>query len=155
MPGEFTGNRGTAQSYLTRLVEEGYTNGEIVGWLREEGIGYRYQSMLNDINRTRLEINGAYEIARLDPDAPIPERLMRTWHGDTDFAYRVVINYDFFDTRSMTTSTSGTTLYFDHPPSESEVMSYFDKHKESLQSLYNNVEEVFHATRVMYFRNTA
>lgn len=153
MPGEYKGNRGTAQSYIGQLIEEGLSNAQITSWLRENDIGYRYQSMLNDINRTRLEFQGAYAISRLDPDAPIPERLMRTWHGETEFSYRVVINYDFFDTTTMTTSTSGTTLYFDHPPSEREVMGYFEKHKESLQSLYNNVQEVFHATRVMYFRN--
>jgi hypothetical protein len=153
MPGEYKGRRGSAQSYIPQLIEEGYSNREIVDWLSENDLSYRNQYMLADINRSRLENQGAWAIKNLDPDAPIPERWMRSWHGETDFAYRVVINYEFFDTRTMTTSTSGTTLYFDHPPSESEVLSYFEQHKESLQALYNNVEEVFHAQRIMYFRN--
>lgn len=153
MPGEYKGHRGSAQSYIPQLIEEGYTNTEITEWLKDNDLSYRNQSMLMDINRLRLEGQGAWAIAGLDPDKPVPERLMRSWHGDAEYAYRVVINYDFFDTRTMTTSTSGTTLYFDHPPSESEVMAYFEQHKESLQALYNNVEEIFHASRVMYFRN--
>jgi hypothetical protein len=153
MPGEFKGNRGEAQSYIPRLIEEGYTNTQIVQWMKFNEISYRNQSMYGDINRLRLEGINAGEIRGLDPDTPIPEKLMRTWHGDTEYAYRAVVKYDYFDTGTQTTGTAGTTLYFNHQPTEREVLEFFSDARSSIENRYNNIQEIYSATKIMYFRN--
>lgn len=153
MPGEYKGIRGEAISYIPKLIDEGFTNTQITSWLKDYDLTYRTQFMYQDINRLRLENMGADAIRLLDRDTPVPDRLMRTWHGDTEHDYRVVIKYEYFDTNTLTTGTSGTTLYFDHPPSQTEVLEYFDVRRQSIENLYNNVQEVYGATKVLYFRN--
>jgi len=153
MPGDFRGKRGEAQSYIPTLVREGMNNAEIIDLLQLNDLGYTTQSMRNDINRFRLEELGAAEIKGFDQHTPIPERFMRTWHGDTEYAYRVVVKYEFFDTATSTTGISGTTLYFDHPPTQAEVQEYFEAQRSGIENRYNNVQEIYGATKVMYYRN--
>lgn len=153
MSEEYKGKRGEAWSYLPQLVDEGLSNTEIVGWLRENDLSYRTQNMYADINRFRLENFGASFIKSMNEDAPIPDKYMRTWHGNTEFDYRVVVKYEYMDTSTNTVGTTGTTLYFDHPPSQSEVSELFDVRKQSIQNLYNNVQEVYSAVNVYYYKN--
>lgn len=153
MPGDYRGKRGEAQSYIPTLVREGATNAEIMDLLQLNDLGYTPQSMRNDINRFRLEELGAAEIKGLSEHTPIPERYMRTWHGDTEYNYRVVVKYEFFDQTTGTTGVSGTTLYFDHPPTQNEVQEYFEAQKSGIADRYNNVEEIYAPTKVLYYKN--
>lgn len=148
--------RNQALQYLPGLVEEGLSNTEITRTLRDLGLSYRTQAMYADINQFRLEQIGADYIKGLDRDAPIPERYMRTWVGDVAHEYRVVVKFEYLDKESGAVLTDGTTLYFDHNPSQSEVLDYFETRKGTLESGTGtnvNIEEVYGATKIQYFRN--
>lgn len=153
MPAPFRGIRGEAISYIPALIEQGWNNSQIVNFLRDYDLSYRTQNMYADINRLRLEEVAAATISGMDLETPIPERLMREWHGDTEHPFRVVIKYEYFDTNTLTTGTTGTTLYFDQEPTQAEVLDYWEVHKETIKALYNNVQEIYDATKIEYFRN--
>lgn len=155
MPEPYKGNRGEAIGYIGAMIDEGMSNTAIVNFLRDNDLSYRTQSMFQDINRLRLENMGAVNISNMDRDTPVPDRFMRDWYGSTEYQYRVVIKYSYFDTNTMTTGTSGTTMYFDHPPSQAEVMEHWDVRRQTVEQMYNNVQEVYGATKIMYFRNVS
>ena len=154
MPDPYKGIRGQAVNYIPALIEEGLSNAQIVDFLRLNELGYRTQNMYNDINRLRLEGFGAGEIGRMSIYDPVPERWMREWHGNTDYDYRVVIEYEYFDTNALDTKKTGTTIYYDHAPSQEEVLRDWEIRRQTIENTYGKVQEVFRETRVSYFRNT-
>lgn len=125
------GGRENAQTFIPRLIAEGFRNTQIVNFLREQGMGYHTQTMFADVNRTRLENFGASMIPRLEETSPIPDRLMRTWEGDTTYPYRAVVKFEYIDPETGTPKESGTTFYFSERPTEEAVKELWAvRHKE-------------------------
>lgn len=147
--------RGLAQNWIEELIHEGMSNTEITDWLREQGLSYRNQEMYRDINRYRLEGFGEEYIHNLGVDDPVPEKYMRTWYGNTRYDYRVVIKYEYLDKQTGMVDVEGTTLYFDHPPSQSEVEALFSVRKDTISLVCHPEREVINSTQVQYFKNTA
>ena len=153
MPEPYKGNRGTAVNFIPELVNEGLSNSQIVDFLRLNDMGYRTQNMYADINRIRLEGFGADAINNMSIYDPVPEKFMRTWHGSTEYTYRVVIEYDYMDTNTKTMQNTGTTLYYDHAPSQDEVLHDWELRRQTIGNTYGHVDKVYNETRVSYFRN--
>ena len=146
-------NRNLSAGYIPGLIEEGYTNTEIVNILKDEGLSYRNQDMFRDINRLRLEEFGAIQVPRLGFDTPIPESLMRVRNIQSEYNYSAVIKYSYTDANTGLEMESGTTIYFDTPPSQAEVLSAFSMRQETLQNLYSNIQGISEAENVYYYRH--
>lgn len=156
MPGQYTGNRGQAQEYLSGLIREGLTNSEIVDFLRGEGLSYRLQNMYADVNRTRLEQFGAEGIKKLDISTPVPERLMRDWEGDVSFKYRVVVQYEYTPSGGGESVKAGTTLYYDTRPSMQDVLEDWDVRVKTLEGGFGSTTDIMQieqVTEINYFVN--
>lgn len=153
MPTE-KGNRNLARQYIPGLIEEGYTNTEIVDILKSEGLSYRNQNMFADVNFSRLEYFGAEQIKNLSISSAIPERLMRERSLNIDYPYSAVVKYEYSDAETGLTYETGTMLYFESAPSQEDVLSAFELRQETLMSLYTNIESISSPERVYYYRNT-
>ena len=147
------GGRENALTYIPQLIEEQLSNTQIVRFLREQGFGYRNQNMFEDVNRVRLENFGASFVPTLDRDSIIPDRFMRTWEGSVDYDYRAVVKYEYLDPDTGTVKTTGTTIYFDTPPSQAEVTEMFEVRRQTIEELYSHVDLVYGAIKVHYFKN--
>jgi len=157
MPGQFTGNRGEAQSYLSGLIKEGYNNVEIVGFLQSSGLGYRTSNMYSDVNRTRLEIFGGQGLKGFDVDTPIPNNMMREWQGETNYKYRVVVQYKYSSTGATQQFETGTTLYYDEQPTLNQVLEDFATRTQTIESGYGSaqgVSRIDEIKEINYFYNT-
>lgn len=156
MPGQFTGIRGTAQEYISSLIQEGLGNAQIVGILQDYGMSYRLQHMYSDVNRIRLEEFAAQGIKGLDQNTPVPTNLMREWQGETGYKYRVVIEYSYETGTDGTIAKAGTTLYYDSPPSINDVMDDWAVRMQSIESGvmgYEQVKQIENIERISYFYN--
>ena len=150
--------RGFALNYIPLLIEEGLANTQIVNFLRSQGFGYRTQEMFADVNRVRLEGFGASFVTNLNPDAPVPERFMRTWEGNTEYNYRVVVKYEYIDPSTGIESTSGTAFYSNEPMSQNEVMDRWQIRKQSLHLTGSPPvpeSDIIGTTQVLYYKNVA
>ena len=153
MPSAYKGNRGEAINYIPALIEEGQTNSYIVDFLRINDLGYRTQLMYQDINRIRLEGIGAETIRGLDIYDPVPEKLMRTWSGDTSYNYRVVVEYEYYDTNALEIKKGYTTLYYNDAPSQSNVLDDWAIKRQTIENTYGQVQEVYGEKQLHYYRN--
>lgn len=156
MPGQYTGIRGQAQAYIPGLITEGLSNAEIVDFLRESGLGYRTQNMYQDVNTIRLEQFGAAEIRNMNIYTPIPERLMREWQGQIDYRYRVVVQYEYTPSDGGELTKTATTLYYDEPPSISNVLEDWDVRTKTLEGGFGstvNIHRIEGITEINYFVN--
>lgn len=157
MPGQFTGTRGEAQSYIPGLIREGYTNTEIISTLQSYGLSYRTANMYADVNRLRLEQFGAQGIKGLDIYTPVPQNLMREWQGDTRFQYRVVVQYQYTPGGGGDPVTGATTLYYDDAPSINEVLDDWGVRVQTLEGGFGsttNIQRVDEIKEINYFYNT-
>jgi hypothetical protein len=146
-------NRNLARQYMSGLIDEGYTNTEIVRILKEEGLSYRNQNMFADINYARLETFGAAQISKLTDTTPIPERFMRERKLSVPYAYGVVVKYHYTDAATGLEFESGTSMYFQNQPSQADVLEAFGYRQETLLTLYTSMESVSEAEKVYYYRN--
>lgn len=149
------GGRENALTFIPRLIGEGFRNTQIVNFLREQGLGYRTQNMFADINQIRLENFGASMIPRLEETAAIPERLMRTWEGDTTYPYRAVVKFEYIDPETGQPKESGTTFYFSTQPTQEEVSELWAVRQQNLGYRDEGEIQVTKTVSVQYFRNTA
>lgn len=147
-------NRNLARQYMTGLIDEGYTNTEIVQILKEEGLSYRNQNMFADINFARLETFGAAQIKNLSSDTPIPEKYMRERELTVPYKYSVVVKYHYTNAETGLEYESGTTMYFQHAPSEEDVLQAFAYRQETIMSNSAQMESISEAEKVYYYRNT-
>lgn len=147
------GNRNLALEYIPGLIEEGYTNTEIVRLLKEQGLAYRNQTMFADINFARLEHFGAQEIRGIEAGQAIPERLMRSREIRAGYPYSAVVKYEYTDPETGLTFESGTTLYFSERPSQEDVLREFEYRRTTLEELYPSLTEISGAEKVYYYRN--
>lgn len=157
MPGQYTGSRGFAQEWISSLVKEGYTNAQIVETLRDYGMGYRLQNMYADVNRIRLEQFAAEGIKGIDVYTPIPETLMREWQGETEFKYRVVVQYEFTPSDGGEVVKSASTLYYDEAPTVSQVLEDWDVRVKTLEGGFGSTVDVGRIegiTELNYYFNT-
>lgn len=157
MPGQFTGNRGQAQTYLSGLIKEGLTNSEIVSYLQGSGLGYRASNMYSDVNRVRLEQFGGEGLKGFDVDTPVPIDLMQEWQGDTNYNYRVVVQYKYSSAGATGQLETGTTLYYDEEPTLNEVLEDFQTRTQTLESGFGSshgVSRVDEIKEINYFYNT-
>jgi len=157
MPGQFTGNRGEAQSYLKGLIEEGYTNSEIVTFLQSSGLGYRMSNMYADINRSRLEQFGGEGLKNFDIHTPVPTNLMAEWQGQTDYRYRVVIQYKYTNASGESDLDRATTLYYDTNPTVNEVLEDWNTRTKTIEGGFGSqqgVRRVDEIKEINYFYNT-
>lgn len=153
MPSQYKGNRGEAIQYIPALIEEGFGNSYIVDFLRLNDLGYNTQRMYEDINRIRLEGIGADQIKGLDAYDPVPDRLMRQWSGDTEFNYRVVVEYNYFSTDSLQWEKGYTTLYYMDNPSQSNVLDDWAIRRQTIENTYGKVQEISGESAIHYYRN--
>lgn len=156
MPGQFTGTRGQAQQWISAMIGEGFTNTQITDFLQLNELSYRTQNMYADINRIRLEQFAGQEIRNFNPDMPIPERLMSEWQGQTDYKYRVVIQYEYTPTGGGETSKTGTTLYYNERPSVNQVLEDWSVRQQTLEGGFGstvNIGTVENITEINYFVN--
>lgn len=156
MPGQFTGNRGMAQEYISSMIKEGLTNAQIVGTLQDYGMTYRLQHMYSDVNRVRLEEFAAEGIKGMDMFTPIPTNFMREWEGDTSFKYRVVVEYEYQTGEGDAIAKAATTLYYDRPPTVNDVMEDWGVRVQSIESGvmgYEQVGQIEGINRISYFYN--
>ena len=142
MPGQYTGTRGQAQSYLSGLIKEGFNNAEIVSFLQGSGLGYRASNMYSDVNRTRLELFAGEGLKGFDMDTPVPNNLMREWQGDTNYKYRVVVQYKYSAAGATSQLETGTTLYYDYQPTINEVMEDFGTRTKTIESGFGSAQGV-------------
>jgi hypothetical protein len=156
MPGQFTGNRGSAQEWISSLIKEGFTNAQIVGTLQDYGMGYRLQHMYSDTNRIRLEEFAAQGIKGMDAYTPIPSNLMREWEGDISYKYRVVVEYEYITGADGTLAKAATTMYYNRPPTVNDVMEDWGVRVQSIESGvmgYEQVSQIEGISRISYFYN--
>lgn len=156
MPGQFKGPRGMAQEWITSLIQQGLTNAQIVGTLQDYGMSYRLSNMYADVNRVRLEEFAAQGIKGLGMNDPVPSNLMREWQGDTEYKYRVVVEYEYQTGESGVIGKAGTTLYYNRPPSVNDVMEDWGVRVQSIESGvmgYEQVKQIEGITRISYFYN--
>lgn len=156
MPGQYKGPRGMAQEWITSLINQGLTNSQIVGTLQDYGMSYRLSSMYSDVNRVRLEEFAAQGIKGLGMNDPVPPNLMREWQGDTEYKYRVVVEYEYQTGEAGTIAKAGTTLYYNRPPSVNDVMEDWGVRVQSIESGvmgYEQVSQIEGITRISYFYN--
>jgi len=156
MPGQFTGNRGASQEWISSLIQQGLTNAQIVGTLQDYGLGYRLQQMYSDTNRIRLEEFAGESIKGLDQHTPIPTNLMREWEGDVSYKYRVVVEYEYETGTFGEIAKAGTTLYYDRPPAVNDVMEDWSVRVKSIESGvlgYEQVKQIEGISRISYFYN--
>lgn len=142
MPGRFTGTRGTAQEYISGLIKEGLTNAQIVGTLQDYGMSYRLSNMYADVNRIRLEQFGGLGLKNFDINTPIPTNLMSEWQGQTDYKFRVVIQYEYQSTDGEVGLTKATTLYYDYNPTIDEVIEDWGTRTQTLEGGFGSVPTV-------------
>lgn len=157
MPGQFTGSRGEAQNYLSGLIQEGYNNSEIVSFLQGSGLGYRTSNMYSDVNRARLEIFGGQGLKSFDADTPIPNNMMREWQGETNYKYRVVVQYKYSASGASAQFETGTTLYYDYQPTMNEVLEDFGTRTKTIEGGYGSaqgVSRIDEIKEINYFYNT-
>jgi len=155
MPDKQQSSRNLAQAYISGLIEEGYTNTEIVNILKDYGLSYRNQNMFQDVNRYRLEEFGAQQVRGLGFDEPIPERFMRSRDIQSDYGYSAVVKYAYIDKATGLEIETGTTIYFDNQPSQAEVLEAFAFRSESLQNQYNYIESISAPEKVYYYKHTS
>ena len=153
MPSEYKGNRGQAVNYIPALIEEGMSNSQITDFLKLNDLGYRNTTMFQDINRLRLESIGAAQVRNLDIYDPVPDRLMRTWSGDTSYDYRVVVQYEYYDTNALEIKSGFTTLYYDFAPSQANVLEDWGIRRQTIENTYGQVQEVYGEKQIHYYRN--
>lgn len=156
MPGQYEGDRGYAQEWISAFIGQGLTNSEIVSQLRDYGLGYRLQNMYADINRIRLEQYAAEGLKNVDVHTPVPETLMREWQGETTFRYRVVVQYEFRPTGGGETVKAATTLYYDEAPSASDVLDDWDIRVKTLEGGFGStvdIDAIEGITEINYFVN--
>lgn len=151
MAGGYKGNRGEAQSYIEGFLEQGYSKGEIADTLRDLGLGYRTQNMYRDINRAILEQFGAEGVRRLSGSSAIPENLMREWQGETEYNYRVVVTYDYFDNNELQMKSTGTTLYYNEAPTQDQVAEDFKVRRQTIENIYMRDDP--EVKEISYYRN--
>jgi hypothetical protein len=156
MPGQYTGTRGEAQEYISAFIGQGATNSEIVEVLRDYGLGYRQQNMYADINRIRLESFAAEGLKNISVNSPIPETLMREWQGETEYKYRVVVQYEYTSSRGGETVSTASTLYYDEAPSVAMVLEDWDLRVKTLEGGFGSTQDVNRVegiTEINYFLN--
>jgi hypothetical protein len=157
MPGQFTGNRGEAQAYIPGFIQEGLTNSEIVDILKESGLSYRASNMYSDVNRLRLEQFGAEGIKNMDIYSAIPRNLMREWQGDTEYRYRVVIQYKYTPEGGDDQLETATTLYYNDAPTINDVLEDWSVRMKTLEGGFGstvNVGVIDEIKEINYFYNT-
>jgi Uncharacterized conserved protein len=157
MPGQFTGQRGLAQGFIDGMIKDGLTNEQIVKNLTLAGISYRMQNMYSDVNRIRLEKFGSEGIKGLDMQTPVPTNLMREWEGNTDFKFRVVVQYDYTPTGSNDVTQGASTLYYDRPPTVNDVLEDWGVRVKTLEGNfagYDHISRIEGIAEINYFYNT-
>lgn len=157
MPGQFTGKRGEAQTWIGAFINEGMTNAEIVSTLQGVGLGYRQMNMYSDINRVRLEQFAGQGLRGFDEDTPIPRNLMREWQGDTQYKYRVVVQYEYTPSGAEQTAKGATTMYYNQPPTINDVMEDWQVRVKTIEGGfvgYEHVGQIENVTEINYFYNT-
>jgi hypothetical protein len=157
MPGQFEGTRGQAQSFIPGMVGEGLTNAQIVDNLKLAGLSYRTANMYADVNRIRLEQFAGEGLKGFDVDTPVPSNLMKEWQGETDFKYRVVVQYDYTDSNAGMQYNAGTTLYYDEPPTVSQVLEDWDIRVKTLEGGFGSttdIQQIEGIKEINYFYNT-
>ena len=153
MPSSYKGKRGSAVEYIAGMIEEGLSNSQIVDFLKINDMGYRNQTMYEDVNRYRLEAIGADQIKQLTSYDAVPDKLMREWSGDTKYDYRVVVQYEYFDTNTLQIEKKYTTLYYDYAPSQENVLDDWAIRKQTIENTYGQVQEVMGEKQIHYYRN--
>jgi hypothetical protein len=156
MPGQFKGIRGQAQEYISSLIKEGLTNAQIVGILQNYGMTYRLSNMYSDVNRLRLEQFGAEGIKGLNVYTPVPTNLMREWQGETDYRYRVIVQYKYQSSETGEIGEKATTLYYDKPPTISDVLDDWGLRVKTIEGGYGSpqdVERIEEIKEINYFYN--
>lgn len=156
MPGQYTENRGQAQEWISALVKEGLTNAQIVGMLQDYGMGYRLQNMYADVNRIRLEQFAAEGLRNIDIHTPVPETLMREWQGETEFKYRVVVQYEYTPSAGGETVKAASTLYYDEAPTVSGVLEDWDVRVKTLEGGFGSTVDIARIegiTEINYYIN--
>jgi hypothetical protein len=156
MPGQFSGTRGSAQGWIAAMIGEGATNAQIADFLQLNNLSYRTQNMYADINRIRLEQFAGQKIKNFDMDTPIPERLMGEWQGNTDYRYRVVVQYEYTPRGGGDVLKGGTTLYYDQAPTVNEVLENWDVRRQTLEGGFGSdttVDTIQTITEINYFVN--
>lgn len=92
--------RGLAQSFIRRGASEGQTGASILGFLREQGLGYRTQNFYEDFRKWKGVEKYETQITDLDQDRLIPEG----WTQDTpykltsEYLYQLKATYVDIDT---------------------------------------------------------
>ena len=153
MASQYKGNRGQAIQYISGMIEEGFSNSQIVDFFKLNDMGYRNQTMFQDINRIRLEGIGAATVRGLDPYDAVPDKLMRTWSGDISYNYRAVVEYEYYDTNALEIKKGYTTLYYNDAPSQSNVLDDWGIRRQTIENTYGQVQEVYGETQIHYYRN--
>lgn len=156
MPGQYTGNRGMAQEWISSFINEGYTNAQIVKTLQDYGLGYRQMNMYADANRIRLEQFAGEGLKGFDQDTPIPTNMMRTWEGDTTYRYRVVVQYEYTVSGTDTIAKGATTMYYNSPPTINEVMEDWQVRVKTIEGGflgYEQISQIENMTEINYFIN--
>lgn len=156
MPGQYAGNRGSAQEWISAFIKEGMTNTEIVKQLQDYGLGYRQQSMFADVNRLRLEQFAAEGIKGMDIYTPIPEKFMREWQGETEYKFRVVVQYKYTSGENGEQKETGTTLYYNEAPTVNQVLEDWNVRVKTLEGGFGSttdIEQIDEIKEIDYFVN--
>ena len=153
MGSSYKGNRGEAVQFIPGMIEEGLTNSQIVDFLKINDLGYRTQTMYQDVNRYRLEAIGADQIKYLNVYDPVPDKFMRNWSGDTTYNYRVVVQYEYYDTNALEVKKGFTTLYYNDAPSQSNVLDDWSVRRQTIENTYGQVQEIYGEKQIHYYKN--
>lgn len=153
MGSSYKGNRGEAVQFIPGMIEEGLTNSQIVDFLKINDLGYRTQTMYQDVNRYRLEAIGADQIKYLNAYDPVPDKFMRNWSGDTTYNYRVVVQYEYYDTNALEVKKGFTTLYYNDAPSQSNVLDDWSVRRQTIENTYGQVQEIYSEKQIHYYKN--
>ena len=149
MPSEGTRAAG-AQGWITSLIEQGFGNQRITEILVEQGLSYRRQNMLRDINQQRLEILNVEKIRELGPAEKVPETLYRTIEGRPVEPYRAIVEGEWTNPNTQEVTKRSITLHFHSVFSQNDVLAELEK----LTDLYLEAEgyQFTKHSKIEYFK---
>lgn len=118
--------RRTAQPFVRQFAETDLAANAIIDTMREQGLGYRRQEMLQDLRTWRTFRTHKANIARLKPDTKLPRSYMVETEWALTAKYRYEFVADFRDPRTGAVFQLDKSMAHDKWLSTEEAVTEFE-----------------------------
>jgi hypothetical protein len=141
-----------AGSWIRHLVDEGLNNTRITGFLRQSGLSYRNQTMLQDINRYRLSLIHREDIRGLGPGEKVRAEQMSPMK--TPFPpiepFRTLIAADWRNASTGEITSLTRTFHHRTEPSQNDALGAAEAARE--RYLESDGLELVSITSIEYYK---